>query len=237
MYFISHIEIVAGCWIPCSWTQDLPILHCQYHSCWWGEARIRVMSSHHWAPIIDQSHKSHNAPVPYPTMHHFVTEMCTCLHISVTKWCNVGYWVIYLMHCGICEMGLFWPAKDKKPGSGLSEDANTHWGRVTHLYVSKLTIIGSDNGLWPGRRQAIIWTNCGILPIGPLGTNFSEILIAILTFSFKKMRLKVLSAKWCPFCLGLNVLTCNNVARRDLESAQCYLSKWQPFHSSGLYHE
>ena len=45
----------------------------------------------------------------------------------------------------------------------------THWGPVTHLFVSKLTIIGSDNCLLPGRRQAIIWTNVGILLIGPLG--------------------------------------------------------------------
>ena len=35
--------------------------------------------------------------------------------------------------------------------------------------------------------------------IGPLGTNFSEILIEILTFSFNKMRLKMSSAKWRPF--------------------------------------
>ena len=48
---------------------------------------------------------------------------------------------------------------------------------MTHICVSKLTIIGSNNGLSPGRRQAIIWTNAGILLIGPLGTNFSEILI------------------------------------------------------------
>ena len=81
----------------------------------------------------------------------------------------------------------------------------THWGRVTHICVSKLTIIGSDNGLSPGRRQAIIWTNAGILLIGPLGTNFSQILVEIYTFSFKKMRLKGSSAKWRPFCLGLNV--------------------------------
>ena len=82
-----------------------------------------------------------------------------------------------------------------------------HWGRVTHICVSDLTIIGSDNGLLPGRRQAIIWTNAGILLNGPLGTNFSEILIGIKIFSFKKkMRLKMLSAKWCPFCLGINVL-------------------------------
>ena len=55
----------------------------------------------------------------------------------------------------------------------------THWGRVTHICVNKLTIIGSDNGLSPGRRQAIIWTNDGILLIGPLGTKCSEILIEI----------------------------------------------------------
>ena len=83
----------------------------------------------------------------------------------------------------------------------------THWGRVIHICVGKLTIIGSDNGLSPRRRQAIIWINAGILLIGPLGTKFSEIYIEILTVSFKKMRLKVSSAKWRPFCLGLNVLT------------------------------
>ena len=75
------------------------------------------------------------------------------------------------------------------------------------MCVSKLTIIGSDNGLSPDRCQAIIWTNDGLLLIGPLGTNFNEILIKILTFLFKKMRLKVSSAKRQPFCLGLNVLT------------------------------
>ena len=89
----------------------------------------------------------------------------------------------------------------------ISDFFLTHWGRVTHICVSKLTIIGPDNGLSPGRRQAIIWTNAGILLIGPLGTNFSENLIGIQTFSFKKMPLKMSSAKWRPFCLGLNVLT------------------------------
>ena len=51
----------------------------------------------------------------------------------------------------------------------------TRWDRVTHICVRKLTTIGSDNGLSPARRQANIWTNAGILLIGPLGTNFSEI--------------------------------------------------------------
>ena len=59
--------------------------------------------------------------------------------------------------------------------------------------VSYLAITGSDNSL--------------LLLIGPLGTNFSEILIQIHIHSCKKMYLKMLSAKWCLFRLGLNVLT------------------------------
>ena len=85
----------------------------------------------------------------------------------------------------------------------------THWGRVTHICVGKLSIIGSDNGLSPNRRQAIIWTNAGILLIGTQGTNFSEISIEMYTFSFRKMHLKVSSGKWRPCCLGLNELTVN----------------------------
>ena len=82
----------------------------------------------------------------------------------------------------------------------------THWGRVTNICVSELTIIWSDNGLSPGLHQAIIWTNAGILVIRTLGTNFSEILSEIRAFSFKKMHLKMTSAKWHPFCLGPDVL-------------------------------
>ena len=78
---------------------------------------------------------------------------------------------------------------------------------MTHICVSELIIIGSDNGLSPGRRQAIFLTNAGILLIIPLGTNFNEILIETYTFSFKKIHLKMSSGKWRPFCLGLSVLT------------------------------
>ena len=102
----------------------------------------------------------------------------------------------------------------------------THWGRVTHICVSNLTITGSDNGLSPGRRQAIIWTNAGILLIGPLGTNFSEILIDINTF--KKMRLKMSSAKWRPFCLGLNELMCScHKTVNENQGIHTYRCHWQ----------
>ena len=75
------------------------------------------------------------------------------------------------------------------------------------IFILLLTIIGPDNGLLSSRRQAIIWTNAGILLIGNLGTHCSEILSEIQTFSFKKVYLKMSSGKWRPFCLGLNVLT------------------------------
>ena len=62
----------------------------------------------------------------------------------------------------------------------------THWGRVTHICVGNPTIIGSDNGLSPGRRQAIIWTNAGILLFGPLGTNFSDFFCRNYSIFIKK---------------------------------------------------
>ena len=45
---------------------------------------------------------------------------------------------------------------------------------MTHICIDNLTIIGTDNGLSPGWRQAIIWTSTGILLIGTLGTNFIQ---------------------------------------------------------------
>ena len=95
---------------------------------------------------------------------------------------------------------------------------STHWGRVTHICVGNLTI-GPDNGLSPGRRQAIVWTNAGILLSGPWGTNFSEILIDINTFSFKKINLKRSSVKW-PQCVNTESLAIS----REISSAS--LTKW-----------
>ena len=57
---------------------------------------------------------------------------------------------------------------------GYVENAAFYSSRPSDAY--KLNIIGSDNGLSPERRQAIMWTNAGIL-IGPSGANFGEILI------------------------------------------------------------
>ena len=68
--------------------------------------------------------------------------------------------------------------------------------------------IGSGNGLVPPGNKPLpepiltqfSVTNAKLLSIGPLGTNFSEILIKLRNFSFTKMHVKISSAKWQPFC-------------------------------------
>ena len=123
---------------------------------------------------------------------------------------------LYMLYSNIVLKQRFKTMKHQRAKS-TDKTQITHWGRVTHICVGALTIIGSDNGLSPGRRQAIIWTNAGILLIGSLGTNFSEILIEICTFSFTKMHLKMSSGKWRPSSLGLNVLTQENLCMLGLK--------------------
>ena len=59
---------------------------------------------------VDPLHKSQNAPVPCPTMHHFVTEMRTFLLQ------NGALWDVCLMHCGIFEMGLLYSKRPSPSG-------------------------------------------------------------------------------------------------------------------------
>ena len=85
----------------------------------------------------------------------------------------------------------------------------THWGRVMHICIGDLTIIDSNNGLSPGQHQAIIWTNAGMLSIGPLGTNCSEIFITILTFSVKKRFESVICSVSASVCHQFMVHSCD----------------------------
>ena len=89
--------------------------------------------------------------------------------------------------------------------NGVGQKLLTHWGQATHICIVNLTIIGSDDGLSCCWRQTTIWSNAGILLIEPSGTNISEILMEIQTFSSKKMHFKMSSIKWRPFCLDLNL--------------------------------
>ena len=92
--------------------------------------------------------------------------------------------------------GCWWPRDEKKTGhqqlwflsnnpeiSQFKYHKNYLIEAEWRIYASlNWVIIGSDNGLSIVRRQAIIWTNAGILLIGPLGTKFTEISIGIQNF-------------------------------------------------------
>ena len=107
----------------------------------------------------------------------------------------------------------------------------THSGRGTHICVSKLAIIGSDNGLSHSQRQTIIWIDTGMMLIWTWGTKFSEVLSEIQTFSLVKMHLKMSSGKWQQFCLGLNVLISFLLAKIDKGLCSSWYSKY-PVHNS-----
>ena len=81
----------------------------------------------------------------------------------------------------------------------------THWGRVAHICVSKLTIMVSDKGLSLVRRPAIICTNGGIWLIGSLETKFQINLNRNSHNFIKEMHLKIWSGNWWPFCFGINL--------------------------------
>ena len=157
---------------------------------------------------------------PPLTKWHFTDNISKCIFMNenfcILIWISLRFVPKGLIdnNSALIQVMVWWQTVDKplpdpvhwRRYAALGGDELTHWGPVMHICVSKLTTIGSDNGLSPGRRQAIIRTNAGIVLIGPLRTNSSEILIEIYIFSFKKMHLKLSSAKRRPFCLGLNVL-------------------------------
>ena len=95
-------------------------------------------------------------------------------------------------------------------------DFLTHWGRMTHICVSKLTIIGSDKGLSPGRRQAIIWTN-------EIST------IDIQTFSFKKIHFNMSSGKWRPFFSRPQCVNTHTTAPRAPQQTHTHLTTYMPW--------
>ena len=123
---------------------------------WWPDEPFELtdIAFQQWTKLLKQLHKSHNAPVSYLTMHHFVTEMCTFLLQ------NGALWDMRLVHCGICGVGTcifnrqHWCHKGLKKivlfcvnRRSLTKEnvclwiktcVLIHWGLVTHICVSKL---------------------------------------------------------------------------------------------------
>ena len=91
------------------------------------------------------------------------------------------------------------------------------------------TNIVSDNALLPVQCQAIIWTNAATLSIRPQGKYLSETLFKIQKFWVKEMYLNMPSAKWRPFCLGLNVL------KTSKSQAKCHILLWSLSYDWSLF--
>ena len=102
---------------------------------------------------------------------------------------------------------LFWGGLSNNPkcimGFLKTHESNNslrHWGRVTHICFTKQWLI--NNGLAPGHHLKQCWDIINWTLKNNLQWNFNQ----NSYISFKKMHLKMLSVKWCPFCLCLNVL-------------------------------
>ena len=96
---------------------------------------------------------------------------------------------------------------------------------MTHICVGNLTIIASDNGLSPGRRQAIIWTNAGILFIWPSGTNFGEILIEIHFFFIQE---NAFESVVCETAAILFRPQCVNASSKQIKSCRVEIQPLNP---------
>ena len=157
---------------------------------WWYR-NIFSITRNFWGkpPSVDSPHKQ---PIMQRCSGDVTVMFIMLSHFSVEDWLKFKYFSTFLQNNTIRTMVV---VRTASLDVYYDPQSFPHWGRVMHVCVSKL-----------GQRQSIIWSNATILLIGPLGTNFSEILIRIHTFSFTKIHLKMLSGKWRPFCLGLNVL-------------------------------
>ena len=152
----------------------LLILSLSFHYFRYGGTRLLPVGAF-WAHLSFQLSGCHRECRLWP---HGSRTLCqTWLRLRwLSKWRHDDVW-----------RALFWAPKVSNQNTGyavwlyqpvpwwftaLSEDqlllrarlvCLTHWGRVTHICVSKINVICSDNGLSPGRRQAIIWINARIL--------------------------------------------------------------------------
>ena len=150
--------------------------------------------------MIDDLHPSMQARTAHPGLDGFIEVVVAIFYtfccelpfvgLSVATWWNGLFCLFYLIEWGLHRPWVLTYTlqyqKHQMHISGVTPLDLTHWGRVMHIYVVNLMIIGHNNNLLPGRRQAIIWTNSMILLIGPWGTNVSDILISIHTFWLKK---------------------------------------------------
>ena len=97
-----------------------------------------------------------------------------------------------------CEIPVRWMSLGVTDNKSTMVQVRGWCLHATSQYLSQCWL----RSLSPVRRQAIILANAGIMSIWYVETNFSDILIKAHLFLFKKMHLKIPSAKFRPWCLG-----------------------------------
>ena len=144
--------------------------------------------------VIGPSYKSHNASDRYPTMHDFVTKMCTFMSQSG------ALWDMRLVHCGICEIDLFncsvcftrWWMKMLYPSSVRGEwnniCHNLHWFSQDwsqgltpdiHTWILYICIFSCD--------QAALWMVFVVCPSVCLSRPFHYVPIIISSWNFQEL--------------------------------------------------
>ena len=104
---------------------------------------------------IDPSHKSHNASDKYPTMQHFVTEMCTHVHISVTKCCIMGYDTDAFWDLWNRAIDMRLQGKDMSKAIIWTNDDPVHWGIYASAWIGNYIhckVCDIKNNAWVNRE-------------------------------------------------------------------------------------
>ena len=124
----------------------------------WGPGAYEYRWNNQSKLLTNLFHKSHDAQMSYPTMHHFVTEICTCVHISVTKWCIVGYLANILWDV--------WDGLDNMVAITAKTDSITHIITllVKSLYLLENRVPVEDIHWYPiFKWVAVTWTDHKVL--------------------------------------------------------------------------
>ena len=103
----------------------------------------------------------------------------------------------------------------------------THWGRVTHICVDDQTITNSDDGVSLGWRQAIICNIAGISLIGPLVTNFREILIIFFQENaFESVVFQMAAILFRPPCVNWHLPCSQHTGTCSHVSGHVHMCPW-----------
>ena len=151
--------------------KDLFILLSKYHGCWWPGSLCRLGISSHGIELVLPEHSIQSAWCllisSMSNILHFIFWYVFLVNNQIPS-TQQKYVCLFVMACIVtfylCVLGICVGFHNKHLLPMYLWDL-THWGRVMHIWVNKLTI-----------QIMAWWTNARILSIEPLGTNLSEIL-------------------------------------------------------------